>query len=611
MSDLLALEWEQEHVCGVLAHVAGGQVRIKRCFAIKKPAELDPAVPAVAGPWLKEQLSQLQIRADAAIITLPRDAAIVRRLDLPEAPDDELPLLVRFQAGSKTSLALNESALDFIPLPRTAGAEGRQVLMAAIPRKTIEGLRTACQAAGLKLASVGLSPLTVMELISRLSQPAANTVGGANLVLSRHGDRVEVSVAEGNHLVTSHSFRLSAETLEQEQQQIVSEVSRALIAISSGARIEHGWMLIDTAHRGTLAAVLGQRLDCEVRPIDPFSGVDWEGSPQLPADPSSFAGPVGALLSKSGARAPTLDFLNPRQPPVKRDQRKVRLALLAGAIGVGAILVGAYYWIEIRRLDKSIAAQLDQEGKLATLVNKGDKNLKSAESIERWLGSGTVWLDELLDFTQHMPGTDRIFLTSLAVELPQNVSLMGITTSAPYVGKLNAEGVARERQDAMDLNARWVDYERYNVVPKETTQDKGNEAYPWKFQSEIFLRKTAPKPTPKPAAAADAKPGATPDASAKPADSGEKKPEESTAEKSDAPPDGERRRWGGGRGRWPGGGRPGGGGGFGGGARRRARPPEDGEAPAGESAPATTEPDKAAESQPQSAEPAAESKVAP
>ena len=32
MSEFLAMEWEHEHVCGVLAHVTPGRVRIDRTF---------------------------------------------------------------------------------------------------------------------------------------------------------------------------------------------------------------------------------------------------------------------------------------------------------------------------------------------------------------------------------------------------------------------------------------------------------------------------------------------------------------------------------------------------------------------------------------------------
>ena len=37
MPDYLAIEWEHAHVCGVLAHVSPGRVRVTRTFVIRLP----------------------------------------------------------------------------------------------------------------------------------------------------------------------------------------------------------------------------------------------------------------------------------------------------------------------------------------------------------------------------------------------------------------------------------------------------------------------------------------------------------------------------------------------------------------------------------------------
>src|SRR5262249_31493017 len=148
MAELLAIEWEHEHVCGVLADAAPGRVRIQRTFVIPKPTTSVSSSGPLTIDWLKPELGKLGNSAGPVLVALPRDEAVVRRLELPEVPDDELPVMVRFQAGAKSSVALDELALDFIPLPKRSEVPGREVLMATVPRPTMDEVLTVCRNAG-------------------------------------------------------------------------------------------------------------------------------------------------------------------------------------------------------------------------------------------------------------------------------------------------------------------------------------------------------------------------------------------------------------------------------------------------------------------------------
>src|SRR5579872_1263904 len=156
MSELLAVEWEHEHLCGVLAHVSPGRVRIARTFVIPKPHASTSGSGPLQLDWLKPELAKLGIVSGQVLVALPRDEAIVKRLELPEVADGELPVMVRFQAGAKSSVALDELALDFIPLPKRSEVPGREVLMATVSKPTIDEVRMVCETAGLTLSMLGL-----------------------------------------------------------------------------------------------------------------------------------------------------------------------------------------------------------------------------------------------------------------------------------------------------------------------------------------------------------------------------------------------------------------------------------------------------------------------
>lgn len=484
MADLLALEWENEQLCGVQARVTAGQVRIRRCFQLKKPDDLDLADAKRAGVWLKEQLTQYGIKTEPVCVTLPRDEAVVKRLELPDAPDDELPALVRFQAGAKSSQPLGELSLDFLPLPLRDGVTGREVLMATIPRKAVEEIRGVCERAGLYLTALGLAPVAIAELVVRREQPPSEDAHAASLVVSRHGSRVEIFVIRRGHLLFAHSTRLSPEDDNQTQQAIIAEMFRALVALQglhAAVKITQVWMLVDPAdHHGGLAEHLSRRLGCPVEALDPFATVEWERhDAELPRDRSLFAGPVGMLLSKSGALAPAIDFLAPRQPPVKRDPRKRRNVMLAaGAVAAAVVLAGSYaLWLH--DLNKKIEDLQKDEGTLAAAVKRGEPVLKQADLVQQWSDAHVVWLDEMLELTRRIK-TDRIYLSTIRFDPQTGQSL----------AKVGLQGYARGRNDVTKLDEEFLKSdEQYKIQPHDIPPAKGDSYYPWKLDSEVIVLK--------------------------------------------------------------------------------------------------------------------------
>ena len=486
MSDFLALEWDHEQICGVQAQVSSGRVKIRRSFVLTKPAG-NAAGESGALPvgWLRTELAQLGISGGQVLVTLPRSEAVVKRLELPETPDDDLPLLVRYQAAAKSSVALDELSLDFIPLPRRGELPGREVLMATVPRQTLDEIEFACRTAGLELASVGLTPAAVAELVARAEQGAAVDVAGESLVIARHGRRVEISVLSRQHLLFTHSARLSDDTSGQEPQAIVAEVSRALVSLRgavSNVKIQRAWTLVGPDEHPQIAEAIGRRLDCTPQILDPFGGM--EVSREVAAgqtETSLYAGPVGLLLARSDPRVPGIDFLAPRQPVARPDLRK-RRAILAGAgAALLAATLGGLYALNLYDLQSRIDELSHQDAQLKALLKKGEPILQSAGLVEQWHAGETPWLDELATLSERMPPNDRAYLSSLNFDPKSG--------SAP--ARLRMEGFARDRDDIMKLGDRFHGADKkYRVLPHGTSAATTDTLYPWRFVSEILLTET-------------------------------------------------------------------------------------------------------------------------
>jgi Tfp pilus assembly PilM family ATPase len=482
MSDLLALEWDHDQISAVSAHVAPGRVHIRRCFVMARPA----AAVAGSGPlpidWLKSQLAGQGITAGDVLVTLPRDEAVVKRIELPEMADEDLPVLVRFQAGAKSSVPLEELSLDFIPLPRRNEIPGREALMATVPRQTILEIQTLCETAGLELRTLGLTPAALAELVVRAEPEAGDDLTGASLVVSRHGSRLEISVFRRCHLLFAHSARLAADETLSDPQSIVSEVSRSLVALRGAipdVRIERAWTLLDAAAHEPLSEVLRKRLSCDVQPLDPFAFVEFDRTETASGlEPALFSGPIGLLLARAEPRVPTIDFLAPRQPAVKRDSRKRRIVVLSAAAGILVALLLGNYWITLGDLDGEIA-QLEQTDRdLAALLKRGQPTMKSLALIDKWDEGTVTWLDQMADLTRNLPSTDRIYLKKLELA-PKSPSLPA---------RIKPDGFAREQKDVTGLSDLLLAAdERYRVLPPNHRETNDDQNYPWKFEADILL----------------------------------------------------------------------------------------------------------------------------
>jgi len=489
MSDILALEWEHEQIAGVLATLGGGQVRVRQCFVI-------PREPAARGEqglppgWLRGELAKLGVgNASQVVVTLPRDDGFVRRLELPEVPDDDLPAMVRLQMGTKSSVSMDEQSLDFLPLAKRSEMPGREVLAATVPHELVSEIQQQCQGMNATLAGVGLAATAIAELVVRAEAGIPGDRTGVSLVVGRFAHRLEIAVYRLGGVFFSHAARLSS-GVDGETQSIVPEVSRALVALRgalSDLKIERVWTLVSPAEQETVSTALERRLNCEVRPLDAWGTVDTASLSNWPEESlrSQFAGPLGMLLSREAPRALGLDFLNPRKTVVKPDTRKRNLTY--AGLGAGALvasLLGYQMWT-VSSLDSEIEQLKFKDNQLALEIKKGKPVENAVALIDKWRTDGVDWLDQMRDFVDRMPSTERVYLESL--------QMTKIGSQPP---KLIAHGFARDQKDVMELSSALHTSDRYRVMPYQASKTGADSFYPWRIDGQEILLAEPEKPKP-------------------------------------------------------------------------------------------------------------------
>jgi type IV pilus assembly protein PilM len=131
--------------------------------------------PDAVGAAIRELWRQTGLRSRDVRVGLTGPRVVVRVVDMPAMPDEELAGAVRFSAADHVSIPLDEAVLDHAVLEPAPPAEPGgppmvRVLVAAAYRSALDGLLSAVAAGGLRAVAVDLVPFA---LVRALLEPAA------------------------------------------------------------------------------------------------------------------------------------------------------------------------------------------------------------------------------------------------------------------------------------------------------------------------------------------------------------------------------------------------------------------------------------------------------
>lgn len=504
MPDFVSFDWGERRLCGIAAQVSRDHARVTHVFDLAWPEGVNASTdPKKAGEWLQAELKKRGLEKAAALVSLPRERVVVRQLELPAAPDDELPELVRLQAATRSTRPLDSLFLDFLPLPQRDESSARDVLLATVVKETVDEVSAVLAAAEMELQAVGVSSIAAAEIAARAERRRGNAESGAILAVGQFEQRVEISVTRGDRVLMTHSTHISGTDERQDNLFVAAEISRSVVALErylAGARIAHGYVFGSADEFAGLRKIIQDRIGCAVDPLDPLTDASVSLKTEVPKSKRGmYAGAVGMALAAGNATVPTLDFLHPRRPPEKRDIRREQLVYGGGGLAAAALigLVG-YFWY-VSSLDSKIESLQTQAGTLQTRINDGKGVVAAAGIVSEWQSHNLNWLDQLRDLGQTLPGTDQLYLNRLDVN----------ANARNVIARVSGEGVAKERAAINELNQKLVDRD-LRVIPKQVTVDRDDPEYPYRFQLDVEMLAGKKQPAKKPAAPAPAANSAAP-----------------------------------------------------------------------------------------------------
>ncbi|MFG0335099.1 MAG: hypothetical protein ACF8TS_17210 [Maioricimonas sp. JB049] len=475
MADYLAIEWDKRSLAVVEASIGRGEGEIVRAFRI--PWEMpEGETPQARGESLRKQLRDQQATASKAVLVLPRDAFAVRRLDLPDAPDDELPDLVRFQAATRSATPLETLALDYVPLPREESANGRRVLLFSIDAHRLKDLTATLEAAGLHPTRCVVSTIAAAQCVAY-----AATTGQADLlpevptlIVYQHKARVELSILDRGQLIFSHATRLPETTDASRVNPLKAELARSIVALGQlhpGVEVEQTVLIQEEGEDAAVESMLRDRFGDKLHTLTPGEHTQLRTATSLSPLPVI---PLGALESLINPTIVGVDLLNPRKAAARPDRTRLRIGLGAAA---AVLLLGTAFWMyrtEITSREDEIAYLEQRQDDLNAILQRGRPQLESAGEIDIWLATAPSPLDVLTEFRDLLPETDRLHLTNLQYA----------PAGRDAVATIRGSGYARTRRDAEDLYQVLADH-GYRVRPHEVEISRRDPEYPVTFELDV------------------------------------------------------------------------------------------------------------------------------
>lgn len=384
------------------ATVAPAGVQVHAWCTATRPDDVPPDDAEAMGRWAARELDAAGIRRGAILICVPRAEVVLKTLSLPRGDEGEIApaellAMVRLQMSRQLTVMPEGAPIDFVDLTaRAAGGDPAQqhVLAAALPTDRMAWMRRWCEAAGLKLAGMGLRSFGTASVAS---EPASRSPGSV-LAVSLGFTGVEFGVIADGCLTFARAADLPRPAARDQvhgfADRVVVEARRTAMGLRpAGAALDAILTVGDDALSRTVAARLGESLGLPSSTVALPTLITVP--PSMPDDARAALAPLAGLLVDRALGRTTADFVNPRRAP-DRNARVRQLGL--AAVFALVVLVGAGYLFADRRLaglDREIAALGEQHRTLTGEYSRFLLDHARVSHAESWIGGRVDWLAHL------------------------------------------------------------------------------------------------------------------------------------------------------------------------------------------------------------------------
>ncbi|MFN9720945.1 MAG: pilus assembly protein PilM, partial [Planctomycetota bacterium] len=475
------IEWDRDRLVLAEGSADGQKVSVRSITVLDRQGEGSDTLGLLDGLRKAFPATSEKKRPSVGLV-IPRQSVTVQRIQLPQVPDAELPEMIRMQAMMKLTVPLESVCMDFTPLPTKPGSSSRDVLLVTAPADLINVARRTLNDAGCELSGVRVSAYCIAQVLEQGGLLKADPESSAVdvVALLRH-DFIELTFVRGTTVIFSHSGN-PWNTPDAIERTLRSELTRARLSaaeILGEHRIGRILLVGSPTVTGAISDQLSTRFDqAKIERIDPIQF--FANSPSDTRVSCSELLPIaGAILSQVRSSIDSVDLVNPRKAPEKRDLRRVRM--LAAVLGLILVFGGFSMWKSnrMKALELSLAMIETENSGVSEEVDAGEGTMVLYNQLKDWSDRDHPWLDRLMDLKESLPNTDRIFVKKFSLQaVPRG-----------DVGAVTVDLYARSEEDILKLERR-LSAEGYKLKSSNSPKRKPAVAspdYQWNAVLEIVI----------------------------------------------------------------------------------------------------------------------------
>jgi Tfp pilus assembly PilM family ATPase len=492
--------------------------RIVALRTIPVPSDVDMSDADAAGTLVGRVLGEMGLAGADVLMNVPRSQAVLKALTLPAGtPEAELAGMVQYQIANELPFDAAEAVVDFTMTPhagtetRAEGLEqGLDVLASAVRLPVVDYYRRLAEVAGLQPVKLCLRPASNLRCLDTCVK---RNSGEFVALVDVTADETENDFVVGSSLVFSRSAPLAEDSGGGGEgalrlrlvQTVVSEVLRSLQSFQVSHRVGklEGLLVAGESELATeVAAALSQKLEAKCEKFDPTRALDLALNAGAPAFSAALGSAVGAAENAG------FDFLHPRRPAVRVDNRKTRVALIAATCGLAAmlLLLGCYALVD-RQAKKAQQMKIDADAEESLWKDTVDPLSRRVVKVEDWQNGQIDWLGHLAQFSALLPGATEVYVSRLDTPEAKKVGLMVHARNRESIDQLekllasrnyhNKPGNVASRNDPRGLGYVFESTVQATLDPNALKQPAG--AVPARPADDASGDGGTPSPAPMPA----------------------------------------------------------------------------------------------------------------
>lgn len=479
MAKLITCEWDSNSVRLLISHVQGNNLAIDKMVEVAISNDSDPeATLSSLESALATAAQAAGIRGQADVVFVLRRAQTeMRLLTLPNIPADELPDTVRFQVAQEFNTA-DDGPIDFVVLGESENDQ-LFVSVATVSPEMLADVIATSNMAELTSSSVVLSSFSTAHFLH-----SQNPTPQHRLIVDLLDGDMELTVSHDGMAQYARSVRLPETGVTK--QRVLAEVRRTMASYSNQpmpGNIELATIIGTSSFHQEIQDELSLHLNIDVELYNPLNDCIVTSlkndETNAPDEPAQFTALIGTAFQIQIGQTSTLDFVNPRKPPVPVSTLRQNSKYIIG--GLVVVLLAAFFLIQpiVATQNRIAELQISLEDKTST--DKANKILTARlQQVRSFENARVNWLDELVSVSNKFPPAKQAMVDRFTAKTSTS------TRSTEFRGQILLD-VHLLNDDSLRLLETNLLTPAYTITGNGFRSDPENQDYPWTVVEHIRL----------------------------------------------------------------------------------------------------------------------------